>query len=88
MPSSAESLLAPLAEGEQYLNMHVDAAAALAARVPVAQIQLQAMSMLLDEAQQHGVEVTRGPEIMELHRPEFPGDVAYVRVMAVGRVPR
>lgn len=80
-----ESLIAPLASDESYLNLQMDMTEALIARLPSGVINLRAMAELIQRSEATGFEITRGPEVVDFHLPEYPGDESWVRVMAVGR---
>ena len=77
--------LLPLGANETYFFSQTDITEELARREPMGTIIVAAMSALLDIAATAGVEVLRGPEVVEVHRPEYPGDAAWVRLAAVSR---
>lgn len=84
MIARTPELWEPLAPGESYLHLFLDADEA-AVVMTGAQIRVYALQESLRRAAAQGLEVTRGPEIVELHRPEYPGDQTWVSTVSVGR---
>lgn len=79
-----KSMSEPLIGDEVYLNRRLDADQ-VALEMTGAQIRLYALTDLIELAASNGFEITRGPEILAFHRPEFPGDQTWVRTVAVAR---
>lgn len=76
----------PLAPGEQFLRMEAEVTAGLAARMPVGQIEVEAMAALIQQAEAEGFVVTQGPQVIRLRRPAYPGDNAWMDVIAAGKL--
>lgn len=74
----------PLAMNEVYLRLQTDIAASVVRGDSESTIRLRALTEVWDRASESGYRVTRGPEIVDLHRAEFPGDAEYVVAVAVG----
>lgn len=74
-----------LADGEQYIRIEAEVSAQLAARVPVGQIGVEAMAELIRMAEADGYVITQGPEVIRLRRPNYPGDGAWMDVIAAGK---
>lgn len=77
-------MTAPLREDERYLHLFLDADEAVG-QISESQIRLTALTETLRRAAAAGLEVTRGPEIVEYHRAQYPGDQFWVTTIAVGR---
>lgn len=77
-------MLAPLESGESYMKLFLDADEA-AATLRESEIRIYALNEVIRRAEAAGLEITRGPEIIEYHRAEYPGDQFWITTIAVGR---
>lgn len=75
----------PLTDGERYIRMEAEVTAQLAARMPIGQIGVEAMAELIRSAEADGFVITQGPQVIRLRRPSYPGDNAWMDVIAAGK---
>lgn len=78
-------LSAPLRPGERYMHLMLDADE-VASVMSESEIRIFALNEAIRRAEASGVVITRGPDVVAYHRPEYPGDQTTVTTLAVGRL--
>lgn len=78
------SISDPLQADESYMVLLLDADDAIGTMTP-SQIRILALNEAIRRADANGMEITRGPEILEYHHPQYPGDQTWVKTVAIGR---
>lgn len=78
-------ILQPLQPNETYVRLHFDGDHLLGV-LNEAGIRAYALAETIRQAEAHGLEITRGPEFVTFHSPEYPGDQTWADVIAIARV--
>lgn len=73
-----------LAPGEELLKVQIETSE-FGKHAFDAIARLFTLQRMVDLAQTQGFVITQGPEITEIHRPEMPGDPAWMIATAVAR---